>query len=359
MKLPNFILGGVLLVIAATAVPADTLVLKDGDTLFGEFIKIADGALFFRTHLAGKVIVPTDEVESLNAEREMTIALADGRRASGRLVLDAGVAHIVRPDGTDHALELGAIAAAMPRTEAEPSPSLELAAADTGLHGAWETGVHWHTGDDDYADLFARLTLRSESERQAFWADAFVERADPEVFPRWFLAGAEWRLLPERSTYSVIGLAVERDTDKALAARGDLTVALGRTFAANERQELRGDVGLNAETAHYDAQTRWRDQPSWLRGDQRKDRQRLNLRLGLRYAWAILGNGQISGRVSLYPGLTDWGNLRARSESSVVFPFGQRLSLKLHVLLDYEGEPEFDGLEQWRTSIGASVLWGF
>jgi len=362
MKPLNYISSVVLSVIAAAAAAsADTLVLNAGDTLFGEFIKISDGALFFRTHLAGKVIVPTDEVESLSAEREVTIALADGRRTSGRLVLDAGVAHVIKADGTDHALELGAIAAARPRTEAEspPAPSLELEAADNGLHGAWETGVHWHTGDDDYADLFARLALRSESERCVFWADAFVERADTEVFPRWFLAGAEWHLLSDRRRYPVIGLAVERDTDKALAARGDLTVGLGRTFAANGRQELRGDVGLNAETAHYDAQTRWGDELSWLRSDRRKDRQRLNLRLGLRYARAMLGNGQISGRVSLYPSLTDWGNLHARSESSVVFPFGQRLSLKLHVLLDYEGEPEFDGLDRWRTSIGASVLWGF
>jgi len=348
------------LALAAVTASADTLVLSDGDTLFGEFLKITDGALFFRTHLAGKVIVPTDEVDSLRAEPDMTIALADGRHTNGRLVIEQGVAHIIRADGADHAVELGAIAAAAPRT-GPPLPSVAGSGApDDGLHGAWETGVLGRLGDDDYGDLFAKLTLRSENAHRAFSARAFFERADEESFPRWLMADIAWLLRPGAATYPFLDIAFERDTDKALSGRGDLTVGFGRTIVDGEGKELRGDVGLNAETSHYDRSAAgYPGGVPWLLGDQHKDRQRLNLRLGLRYARAILANGQVNGRLSVYPSLTDWGALRARSESSVVFPVGQRLSLKLNLLLDYEGEPEFAGLDHWRTSIGASVMWGF
>jgi hypothetical protein len=65
--------------------------------------------------------------------------------------------------------------------------------------------------------------------------------------------------------------------------------------------------------------------------------------LTLRYARALFKGGRISENLLVYPSITELGNLRARSESVVSFPFTSRLRLKLDLLLDFVlKKKEFD-----------------
>jgi len=67
----------------------------------------------------------------------------------------------------------------------------------------------------------------------------------------------------------------------------------------------------------------------------------------------------LSQTFSLYPSMTDLGELRARSESSLLMPVTAHLDFRLHLFVDYEDEPEFESMEKWRTSIGAGFQWDF
>ncbi|NIA16362.1 MAG: DUF481 domain-containing protein [Nitrospiraceae bacterium] len=329
-------------------------------------MKISDGALFFRTNLAGQVLAPLDEVTSFSSENDVTVLLSDGRELRGRLELGRGGASLLGPDGVTQEFSMNSVSAAVPSPNPPPAEP-ESEPAPSTLEGSWETGVHWRSGTDDYTDLFARLALRKETEKFAFRSQWFVERADEDEFPRWVWGEAEWDLSSGRALTPLLGLAIERDTDRGLDLRVNFSAGVARQLLDDENRTLRADIGLDAETASFSADPLWKSDEPRLRGilrrtfnDIHEDRQQLNLRLGLRYSRDLFGNGRLAENLTVYPSLTDWGRLRVRSESTLAFPLARRLQLKLNLLLDYEEDDfQFRDVDRWRSSIGASVLWDF
>jgi hypothetical protein len=96
--------------------------------------------------------------------------------------------------------------------------------------------------------------------------------------------------------------------------------------------------------------SRWRHEPS---------DENLTLRLALRYTRQIFENGAFTNTLSFTTGIINAEGVRARYESSLAFPFAQRLQLKLNLLIDYEDYPQLQDLPKWRTTVGASFLWDF
>ena len=79
----------------------------------------------------------------------------------------------------------------------------------------------------------------------------------------------------------------------------------------------------------------------------------------MRYGRPILRNGRLAQDVLVLPSLTDFGDLRATSESALLVPLTSSLKLKLNLRVDFDDEPEFRGIDEWQTSVGASIRWDF
>jgi len=146
--------------------------------------------------------------------------------------------------------------------------------------------------------------------------------------------------------------------------RGNLSLGVGKDLFAGTTHQLEADVGVGGTAEYFDTELLEKSQTNGLgkpfrRRDSTRDEQELHLRLRLRYARTLFKNGAFEKDLKLYPSLTGLGELRARSESSLLFPFTQRFKLKLDLLVDYESSSEFHGLDHWRTSVGASFLWDF
>ena len=355
------------LLLSASVVGADTITLRRGETLSGEFVTVAEGVLLFRTRFAGQMMVPTDEVASLSTTSEVLVSLASGEEALGQFVVKGGVTHLVSPDGATRRLELAQVTAAVRNPQSETPPYEENATPLEGpMRGAWETGVHSRFGGDDYADLFAKLTLMRDTDEYQFRSSLLLERADEDVFPRLLRAEAEWRLAPDQKAYPVIGLGVERDTDKGLSLRTSLDLGVGGTLFEDGSERLEGAAGLNASIEQYDATPVWDEERGTVayllrHGSQerRKDFQKLNLRLMLRYKRGLFRNGAFAGGILVYPSVTRLGHIRATSESALLYSLNPRLRLKFNLLIDYDEDPAFREIDKWSTSIGASLLWDF
>jgi hypothetical protein len=346
----------------ASAAYGDKLVTMNGEALSGTLERIEGGTVVYRAEMAGKMLLPIDEVRSLAVERPALVTLRDGSELRGVPEIAHGKLVVRHADGAEKSIELIDVATLTPE-KPQAASTMELT-GNTVLSSSAETGMLWRSGHRDYTDLFTRLFLHRIGEASDFTSELFVERADASEFPRWLRGDVRWDLDAGKDVYPFISVYAERDTDKALAFRGDLTVSMAGNILDRPGNRLVAEAGIDAETAVFDSDFLERGDGSsegllWWRDYRKADRQQLNVRLALRYRRDLFNGGELTSGLYFQPSLTDLGRLRARSESALTLPFTPRLSLRLNLMLDYEECLEFSELEQWRTSVGASVLWGF
>ncbi len=362
------ILTAIAMVTVGTFAYGDTLVLRSGDVLSGKFVNIKDGILVFRTTLSGQMMVPMEQVGSIATGKTVSLSLVDGETRKGRFVVRDGQTRLVHRSGVvPRPLDLATVTDAYPLDEEEldttsPTPRIEGKGKD--LSASWETGAYWHSGNADYSDLFARLTLHRASEYDTFLATVLVERADTGQFPRWLWFDTEWMRKGE-TLQPYAALEIERDTDAALDLRGSLTAGVGKPVyeSPDGKRRLFATGGLGVSFEHYDRQalpgTRIVGFVEPLPGRAGHEKHELHGRLQLRYAQHLLKKSTFSEDIRFYPSLSNPGDLRARSESTLLLPMAAQLKLKLNLLVDYDSEPPYDRLDNWRTSVGASILWDF
>jgi len=63
----------------------------------------------------------------------------------------------------------------------------------------------------------------------------------------------------------------------------------------------------------------------------------------------------LSHNLILRPSLTNGGDIRAEFESALTISVSRRLLLRLDLTVDYEHGLVFKELDDWRTSVGASL----
>ena len=363
LRNPAVALLGLVLLFGGPA-RADTLELLTGEAFTGELVSIRDGVLTFSTTLAGQMMAPSSQVARVTTSGLFEVALRGERARFARFVTRRDGIALEARDGEVLRLAdgLGTVVTAV-ALPGEP-PQSTSNRPDGTWRTALDTGVHRRMGTQDYTDLFARLALMRRTDAFGFEGDLLVERADPDAWPRWLRADAEWRLGSEASAYPVAAAELTRDTVDALALRGSLSLGIGKVLLDEGGQQLRGSAGIAGRAETWDQGLLEGDSPRTLRplhryrDDTRNDTE-LDLRLRLRYAGAWAQRGEFREDLRLYPGLTDPGELRAQSESSLLLPLTARFQLRLDVLVDYQSDPAFRRLDQWRTSVGASLRWDF
>lgn len=344
--------------IGAAAASGDTLTLRNGEVSTGALVYIADGIMMFRTTLAGQMLVNLDQVQALATDSEVILSVDGAPATPGRLVVENGVTRLKDAQGKlSEPIEIPSISQASPRPNAlspKPEPRRSVKPV-SGLDV--ETGVLWRTGNKDTTDLFARLSLTYEARDYVLDTDLLLDRADASDFPRMLRADIEWRLQPGSSVQPFAALEVERDTLAALQTRGTLSLGVGRTLLSEAAQSLSIDLAAGATRAAYDASLAANAKPEYSLWGERLDlldRDELHARLRLRYAKLLFGNSLLEEDLRLYPSLTNLGEFRASSESSLLVPFTPWINLRLHLMLDYESQPEFQ-LDHWRTTVGAGI----
>ncbi len=97
MRPPGFISFVVFACGAGTAL-ADTVKLKNGDTITGKVVTILDGKVTLKTDAAGEVKIDLAQVETLSTDESIMIDLANGTRFSGKAVAAAAGAFTVETE---------------------------------------------------------------------------------------------------------------------------------------------------------------------------------------------------------------------------------------------------------------------
>lgn len=335
-----------ILMLLANIAAADLLVLGNGDTLSGAALRVREGALVFRTSLAGQMMAPMDTISALTTDENFAFGFADGTTRYGHLEQTDNGAVLVPLDGGDAApVTLADITSG----EIIPNTARPPKSGDERIQVGLESGVRVRQGMTDTVEPYARLELSGTKPSREFDASVMVERADPDDFPANAEAEMEWRMRKDDSRQPFLAASAERDTGNALDLRTDFTLGLGRVLMAHNRGTLYGTAGLNA------AYESWDRSEVMAGGNAEHDRSELNLRLGLRYARTLLNSGNFSNELILYPALSDPGDFRATNTTALGLPLTNCLQLRLDLELGYDNSPGFQELDEWRGAFGAGI----
>lgn len=341
---------------------SDTLYLEDGDRLTGSLISASEGSLCFRTRLAGKIFVAMTEVRGLSTNNSVLITLDNGKLYTGKLQYRGTTTVIVSPKGVSTLpLELQHVSEITPLPTQRVAPfsaSDETRAATPEI--SLEVGYRFRTGAKSYHGPAARIEAQHETEYHLVSAKADVELVGNEpALDRFFDAEARGIGHTDGEWYPEFIVEFERNRNKALEFRSDITLGLGRNLAVDQRQRLQGFAGLGLAFERFDAAPLRRDQNSVISGERKVAEEELNLNLALKYSRVLLGRSELIESFVARPSLTDPGDLRAELESALLVPVTMNLKVKLDLLIDYEDDAKYQDIDFWSTRFGASIRFDF
>ncbi len=358
----------------------DTLALKSGDILSGELKELSEGVVVFHTRLTGQVFLPAGEVRGIATREPWEIVMDSGAPLHGRLRYSGREVYVDPLEGgAPHAVDLEMI------QSARLLPAADAAAGDTentGTPSAFDlsvgAGYYSRLGAHGHGDPFVTVLMSRAAERWELESRFRLGIGSSTDWPRYFTARNELRFRRDDPYYALAGLDLERDAAIGLSMRGDLSAAVGRVFLPGPDHELRGDTGLMLSAERYNASRLpfslrrdfrgphigrgfddWRSTAYYTYTERRRQQTGVSWRFRLTYRMDIPFDGLFTEDLAVYPSLTGLGEVRARSESAVHFPITTRLSVRFDLLLDYERSPEFSGVDPWRTTVGAGVVFDF
>ena len=352
----------VLTALYPVAARSDTLYLEDGDRLTGFFIVADQGSLCFRTHLAGKVFVPITEVRGLSTDASVLITMDNGQIYRGKLQYRAGNTVVVARSGVSTSpLDLHRVSEIIRL----PAQSVELSSPIDESRGpgpeiSLEVGYRFRTGAQEYQGISTQIKAQHETEHHFLSAKADVELVgDDPALDRFFDAEARGVGRTDGEWYPEFIVEFERNRNKALEFRSDITLGLGRNLAADQRQRLQAFAGLGLAVERFDAAPLRRDQNKVIANEQRVSEEELNLTLAFQYSRALAKDIVLYESFVARPSLTDAGDLRAEFESVLLVPLTMNLKVKLDLLIDYEDDAKYQDIDFWSTRFGASIRFDF
>ncbi|MBI2424814.1 MAG: DUF481 domain-containing protein [Candidatus Hydrogenedentes bacterium] len=330
----------------------DVLTLSGGESVQGQLLRIRSGVIQFKTTLEGQIMAPADTVEAIATDRNLVLTLNDESILFGKLATESGENQFHPLDnGPASPIALADIKEAMPI----PSPPAKDAPAYESALESWkssvQTGIRWQDNAKDDVDAFLRLETERRLKDHLAEMNLSVERGDPDDFPS-FLEGTARISAENDGAPGIFGeITAERNTFNALDLRTGLALGLHwRATGAASGTDWHAGLQVAHESHDNDA-----IRNIGFERREEKEESALNLQLGLRYARILHGNAELSTALTLYPSLTDLGDLRARSETAYTLPLAQRLQLRLELAIEYESDPVFGALDPFSASFGASL----
>jgi len=310
----------------------------------------------FESRLSGTLLFPLEEVARLTTDESYTVQFSDGDDAIGRFSYQDGKQYLVSGENK--------MAIVMTEVDvAEPAPQLPPEAKT--LVADVQAGVMSRSGTIDYGAPLLRLEFERSGRLVDFESDSEMAVTDDGRFPRYIRSRATWSRPEFNDVYPTITLDIERDLTEGVDWRAGAYGSAGARILDGRSQRLEIEAGLGAVVERFerdtiDADLGFRDRMwrTWY-FDRQTSTEELEGRLAAEYEREFWTRGRFRQGLALNPSLSDLGDLRGRSETSLEWSFTDALRLRINFALDYESDPEWADLDNWRKTVDAGFSYRF
>lgn len=225
------------------AARADTVKLKNGDTISGAVVHILDGKLTLKTAAAGDVVIDLAQVATFSTDASITVELADGTLHSGKAGFgDDGTVRFEAETFAGETLVITDLAAVNRPPKAPQEWTGSIVGSSTWVRG---------NTDAQSTALDANASLRRDEDRfsLAAWYRATRQR-DPttgteSTTERRFGASGKYDyFFPDSKAYAYVNISGERDDIAAIDLRFVAGAGLGNQFIEDDHTRLSAEAGL-------------------------------------------------------------------------------------------------------------------
>ena len=203
-----------------------------------------------------------------------------------------------------------------------------------------------NTEDDQFASSIFINMNRTKKDEITLKGNMFVSTVDDETNAQTWYTMARYAFSFGKSKHWYNFYRTELDHDKFAKIDYRLTPAagIGYWFFDNPDLKLMAEIGGGVEHTEYNNETENSDEMVLIPRTY--------------YEQDFFGFFTLVNNLYFYPLITDWGEYRLRSESSVIIPGAHGLSVKLSLVNDYNSNPA-EGAKKHDKRFISSLVYGF
>ncbi len=336
-------------------VQADELHLADGSKLVGKITQVTPAEVVVTTDFAGEMKIPAAKVTGMVTDAPVMIETANGERLQGVLQYSPDAGQSIQSQTAGNVkVAPDSMTAWQPGQPAPGSEAQvkalqeELDAATSKWSGRVQAGLDGKTGNTDAINFNARIDLKRESEKDRLYLYGYGKYAQLEgVRSANEIVGGvreEWDL--SKKLFIFGAAEAEYDEFENLDLRLTLTGGLGYIFFDDEKQTLKGRIGVGYRHESFDTGTT-NDDPVLV--------------LGIDYRRQIAPWLLFTHSATFTPTLSDPANdWLLTLETAGEIPLGDSRTWKIRAGMrnDYNNNPQ-PGIKELDTTYFVNLVWDF
>ena len=302
---------------------ADELILKNGDKLTGNIIKIEDSILTLETRYSEPIKINYDSVLQMNSTNPVEIHLKDGEILKGRITTDnTGGAFVDAGSGREGVvIKLDSVVAL------NPPPKKPVA-----WKGNITLGGNLQTGNSETMNISAGASATRRTVNDRFSLNFLYNRTEDDgektAENRYGQLKYDYFLNPVWYLYLNIDMLSDEFEDINL--RTTVGPGIGYQIWEEENKALSLEAGVS-----YTSEDR----------DQAEDSDWLSARVGANYMYKLFERVLFTDQFVIYPDLEETGEYLLRNETALVTDINSRLAFKLSNIWERNSTPE-QGLDK-------------
>lgn len=355
---------------------ADKVWLQNEDIVSGKIVSLEEGVLLLQSSILGNIIIPWESVTALQTDQSVSILLKTGDRIIAKLNRSASHAVILQSEliqdvplekeriqaiGVDSNIQLqNDLHAADAKIEDVSAPisksSITMDELQTSLSDAAESAKLWKgsvsllggfkTGNREAVDLFVKAEGIRETEREKLTlrSDFGYGESEKVVDTTEGRIQSNIRVYFDEDYYVFGDLLLEHDRFEDLELRVDGTVGAGYRFWKTEESELSLDVGAGA------SQEIFRSGGSETEGI---------MRISAEYSQLLFGETKLSQLLTVFPSVSELGDLRLISRTSFITPILDSLSWDLSIIDEFDTAPRSNNIDKNDVAVRTGLTYSF
>ena len=312
-------------VLAAVNVHADVVVMKNGDRLTGEIVRLQGNSLHLNTaYIEDTLLLPWSDVSSIESNAPVTVKFESGEIIKGRLLpADEKGAFLISGEMiTGGKIRMSNVQAINPSSE-----------PTTSVDGSITLGGNRQSGNTDRTALSAAFDAVIKSSKHRFTLGLVTNYAeeDDQVTERNTFGRLKYDFFFTKQVYGYLNNEFLYDHFKDLNLRTVIGPGVGYQVWDDDIKSLAFEAGL----AYYNEDRIEGEDQSWI-----------SARLAAQFAYTLAAGIKFSENLTLYPSLENGGDFTLRNEAAVTSPIAFGWALQLRSIIEHDSDPDLETIEK-------------